>query len=234
MYYDERVRQWNLRYEPKRCAHECFAEDGYCPVLGRQLDRKRGNVYYDLKKSRIRRDGTLFDGEKTVYVEKGIRYFKKPVSMDICRAFIKMQGDEIRRDYEINHSWERMRDETIEVEIVNIRAESRPGRDLMQDLQDIKEGITVVHASDMERRQKEEKKQRRQQTQETKKKRLEKKILETGYYNLEECSLDRVHADRWLGEERIAELEEMRQQAGREKQNEPAQMSLFDMPGGLG
>jgi hypothetical protein len=55
--------------------------------------------------------------------------------------------------------------------------------------------------------------------------------LETGYYGLRECSLDRIYADKWLGEDRIAGLEEMRQQAARKKRGEPVQMSLFDLPG---
>ncbi len=228
MYYDERVREWSLRYEPKRCAGMCYSKDGYCPILGKQLSRKKGNVYYDMKKSYIRRDGTLFDGEKIVHVEKGIRYFRNPASMDICEAFIKVQSDEIIRDYEINHSRERFWNKTMEVEVLNIRAESRPSRDLMQDLQDIKAGITVTHASDLEKKQNEIKKQQRRERQEQRIKRLEKKILETGYYGLKESSADRIHADKWLGGGRIAELEEMRQQVAREKQNEPVQMSLFD------
>ena len=89
----------------------------------------------------------------------------------------------------------------------------------------------MVHASDMKKGHKEAKRQRRQQAQEARIKRLEKKLLEVGYSGLEEYSLDRVHADRWLGEERIEELEEMRLQRLREEQEKPVQISLFDLPG---
>lgn len=229
MYYNERTREWNLHYEPKDCAHLCCSQNGYCPILGRQLNKKRGNVYYDLKKSGIRHDGTLFDGEEWVHIEKGIRVFDKPCSMDICESFIKVQSDEILHNYMVNHSTEFMFNKDLKVEVINIRAESKPSRDLMQDLQDIKEGITIIHAYDAEKRNKEMKKEKRQQAQQKKIEKLEKKIIEVGYYNLEPYSLDKNHADKWLGMERIDELEKLRKQKLKEEQEKPVQLSLFDM-----
>lgn len=99
----------------------------------------------------------------------------------------------------------------------------------MQDLEDIKAGITISHASDNEKRRKEKKKERRVQAQEKRIAKLEKKILEVGYENLEEFSMDKVHADKWLSEERLAELEELRQATLREIK--PEQLSLFDLMG---
>lgn len=229
MHYNEHTREWNLRYEPKDCAHLCYSQNGYCPILGRQLNKKRGNVYYDLKKSGIRHDGTLFDGEEWIHIEKGIRVFDKPCSMDICESFIKVQSDEILHNYMVNHSTEFMFNKDLKVEVINIRAESKPSRDLMQDLQDIKEGITIIHASDAEKRNKEVKKEKRQQAQQKKIEKLEKKIIEVGYYNLEPYSLDKIHADKWLEMERIDELEELRKQKLKEEQEKPVQLSLFDM-----
>ena len=57
----------------------------------------------------------------------------------------------------------------------------------------------------------------------------EKKLIEHGYESLEEFSADRRHADKWLGRERIAELEEMRLKKEKEKKEQPVQLSLFDM-----
>ena len=59
--------------------------------------------------------------------------------------------------------------------------------------------------------------------------RLEKKLLESGYESLKEYSTDRRHADKWLGPERIAELEKLRQLKEKEKKEQPVQLSLFDM-----
>lgn len=229
MFYDERTREWSLRYEPHRCAKICFSQDGYCPILGRQLSKKRGNVYYDLKKSWIRQDGTLFDGERKVYIEKGIRYFEKPASMDICEAFVKVEKERISQYCKMNHHWEMFFDKTLEVEVLNVRAESKPSRDLMQDLEDIQAGISITHASDLEKREKARKKERRNEAQQKRIQRLEKKILEVGYWNMDPYSLDKVHAEKWLGIDRIDELEELRKQKMAEKEAEPEQLSLFDM-----
>lgn len=233
MYYNERTREWNMYYEPARCASMCFARNGYCHVLGRKLNKKRGNVYYDLKTSGIKKQTeaqrSLFDGERRTHIEKGMRVFKNPCSMDICEAFIKVQSDKILSDYKINHSLECLLDKSFRVEILNIRAESKPSRDLMQDLQDIRDGIEISHASDNEKQKKEAKKEKRKLAKQKNIERLEKKIIEVGYENLVDYSVDRVHADKWLTPERLEELEQIRQRKIKEEQEKPVQLSLFDM-----
>ena len=237
MFYNERTREWKLNYEPKRCAHMCFSKNGYCPVLGKELSKKRGNVYYDLKKSGIlqqrENQQSLFDGERWTHITKGIRFFDKPCSMDICEAFVKIQSNEICHDYDINHSWEKLLDNTVEWEILNIRAESKPSRDLMQDLQDLQEGIKITFDEDSRKQEAESKKEKRSAAQKKKIERLEKKILETGYWNMEPHSLDCIHADKWLGADRIDELEEMRQQRLKEEREKPVQLQLSDLFGGI-
>ena len=233
MYYNERTREWNMYYEPAICASMCFAQNGYCPVLGRKLNEKRGNVYYDLKTSGIKKQTeaqrSLFDGERWTHIEKGMRVFKNPCSMDICEAFIKVQSDKILSDYKVNHSTEYLFDKSFKAEILNIRAESKPSRDLLQDLQDIRDGIEISHASDNEKQKKEAKKEKRKLAKQKNIERLEKKIIEVGYENLVEYSADRVHADKWLTPERLDELEQLRKQKIKEEQEKPVQLSLFDM-----
>ena len=99
----------------------------------------------------------------------------------------------------------------------------------MQDLEDIRNGIQIVHDSDMEKRDSENKRERRRQSRESAVRRLEKKLLENGYESLEEYSTDRRHADKWLGPERIAELENLRRLKEKERKEQPVQLSLFDM-----
>ena len=233
MYYNERTREWNMYYEPAQCASMCFAQNGYCPVLGRKLNKKRGNVYYDLKTSGIKKQTeaqrSLFDGERWTHIEKGMRVFKNPCSMDICEAFIKVQSNKILSDYKVNHSTEYLFDKSFKAEILNIRAESKPSRDLMQDLQDIRDGIEISHASDNEKQKKEAKKEKRKLAKQKNIERLEKKIIEVGYENLVDYSVDRVHADKWLTPERLEELEQIRQRKIKEEQEKPVQLSLFDM-----
>jgi len=161
MYYDERTRKWQQRYDPGDCARlKC---SGMCPILGRELDRKKGNVYYDTKITyrRYDLDGTLFEGQKDTVVTRGIRKFKYPVSMDICRNYVKLCREKLIRDVQINdYHYELFMAEyhgrEFGLEIYNIRAEQRESRDLAQDLQDIRDGIKVCHASDDEKRRKAE------------------------------------------------------------------------------
>ncbi len=227
MKYDYRTGEWRQQFDPMVCAQFCQNVGGICSLTQQPVSGKRGNIFYDVKTSHIRQDGTLFDGEEIVSIEKGIRLFPTAKSMTICEQAEKLCQDWIRSRAEGKY-----RMETLlygwKVEALNIRAEQRESRDLMQDLQDIRNGIQITHASDLEKGRRKQKKQKRQQAQENRIKRLEKKLLDVGYENLEEYSLDRIHADRWLGEERIAELEEMRRQRIKEEQQKPVQMNIFD------
>ena len=233
MYYDERTREWILRYDPGDCARlKCI---GMCPILGKELDRKKGNVFYDIKVTarRYDLDGTLFEGQVDTTVTKGIRKFKQPVSMDICRNYVKLCQEELVRSVMLNdyHSelfFAKYYNRQFNVEVLNIRAEQRESRDLAQDMEDIRNGIKIQHASDREKRQKAEKSERHNKAKRDKIKRLERKLLTVGYYNLESHSLDRIHADKWLGEQRIEELETLRLQQKQEKQIAPQQLSITD------
>lgn len=230
MYYDERTREWHLRYHPAACAKLCCSQEGYCPILGKQLSHKRGNVYYDLKISVVpdMRDKqiSMFDKDKYVSIEKGRRFFDKPCSIDICEAFVKVQKDEIAYQYGVNHSWEKFINPTWEFEILNIRAESKVSRDLIQDLQDIKAGIEITHASDVEKRTKEFKNEKREAAKQKRIEKIEKRILEIGYCNMEPYEQDRCC--KYLDFDRIDELEAIREEKLAEQQNKPQQMSLED------
>ena len=147
--------------------------------------------------TRIRHDGTLFDGEKIVSVTRGIRYYEHPVSMDICEDFVKLQSDIIYEEYKWNH-----------------------------DLQDIKSGIEIRYDTDLRKADKEQKSRKRAKAMEKKIQALERKLLDVGYENLEPYSLEKVHADKWLTPDRIQELTEMREQRILEEKNRPVQLSL--------
>lgn len=230
MYYDERTREWHLRYEPKLCAKLCYSQNGYCPILGKHLSKKRGNVYYDIKTSVVpdMRDKqlSLFDQEKVVSITKGKRFFDKPCSIDICEAFVKVQKDEIAYQYWINHSWEKFINPTWEFEILNIRAESKVSRDLMQDLQDIKEGIAITHASDEEKKDKELKSKKREASKQKKIKALEQRILQIGYCNME--PYEQQKCCKYLDFDRIDELEALREENIKKEQEKPVQLSFID------
>ena len=79
------------------------------------------------------------------------------------------------------------------------------------------------------KRQQASKKEKRNLAKQKNIERLEKKIIEVGYENLMEYSVDRVHADKWLTPEQLDELEQIRKQKIKEEQEKPVQLSLFDM-----
>ncbi len=233
MFFNRDTQEWEMHYDPYRCGQmRC---GGMCPVLGHELDRKKGNVFYDIKTKYLRQDldGTLFEGQVDSSVIKGQKLFDHPVSMDISRMCVKLCQDRIREKVRFQYYRElffaEYHGKEFSVEVQNVRAERRETRDLMQDLEDIRSGIAVSHASDLEKRKAEYKRERRQKNRETAVERLEKKLLETGYGQLQEFSLDKRHADKWLGEERIAELERQRQKVEKEKRQQPVQISLADL-----
>lgn len=235
MFFDRDLQEWKMRFNLDQCVmSKCI---GYCPILGRPLDSKKGNVYYDIKRTyrRYDLDGTLFEGQVDTEIIKGNRVFDSPMSMDICRNYVKLCKDRLIWMVNMKHHAElyfaEYHGRVFKLEVLNIRAEQKESRDLMQDLQDIREGIRIVHESDLKNENKANKRERRKQAQEKKIQKLEKKLIEVGYENLEEYSLDRIHADKWLTEDRIAELEEMRKQKIREEQEKPVQLNLFDLEG---
>ena len=242
MHYNQEKGEWQMHYDPCACARlKCNGyfgqkyEEGrlICPILGRPLDRKKGNVFYDIKTTyrRYDLDGTLFEGQVDTQIEKGIRFLKYPVSMDICQNIVKLCKDEIewhaRMKYHQELFFAEYYGREFAVEILNIRAEQRESRDLIQDLQDIRAGIQIIHVSDSEKQSKEQKKESRQQAKEKRIKTIEKKILDIGYYNME--TIYQRRADKLLEPDRIDELEALREENLKKKQEEPVQLSLFDL-----
>ena len=232
MRYDQSEECWRMEYDPADCVR--FRCGGFCPIRGRQLDRKRGNVFYDLMITGrdYSKDGTLFEGERFTRITKGIRALDHPVSMDICKAYAKLCKDEIQRRVQSKYHRElffaKYHGRDFSAEVLNIRAEQRESRDLLRDLEDIRAGIRVYHASDQKKQEIQEKRERREQARQARIKRLEKKLLDEGYENLPLHSIDRAHADKWLSEERRKELSNLREQRIQEERNSPVQLSLFD------
>lgn len=232
-HYDERSREWSLVYEPKLCGSICYSQNGFCPMLNKQLDKKKGNVYYDLMTRGINHYAgsqiSLFENSEWKNIEKGLKVFNKPVSLDICKAFVKVQKDSILELWKLNHHEALFFDKSLRAEVLNVRAEAKESRDLMQDLQDIRDGYAISHASDTTKEKKEQKKEKKDMAKQKRIEKLEKKLIEVGYQNLPERSLDRVHADKWIDPERLEKLEQIRQQKIREEQEKPVQLSLFDI-----
>lgn len=98
----------------------------------------------------------------------------------------------------------------------------------MQDLQDIRDGIAIIHVSDQEKWDKEIKRKNRVERKEKREKKLEQKIILEGWDSLEPYSIDYCHAIKWFGQEKIEALEKRHQKYLEDEKNKPQQMSLFE------
>lgn len=241
MYYDRDAGEWKFYYNPGICARlKCngnqhnFGERDTCPVLGHELCKEKGNVFYDIKITyrRLDLDGTLFEGQMDTRIQKGVRVFDHPVNMDICQNYVNLCKDEI--EFKVQSKYhtelffaERYEGREFSVEVLNIRAEQRESRDLMQDLQDIRNGIYVSYESDDLKSKKVQQREKRQQAKERIIKKMEKKLIEIGYENMD--LFEQNKACKLIDMDRLDELEEIRQQKIKEEQEKPVQLSLFDM-----
>ena len=214
MKYDWKEEAWSLNYNPCICAKVCG--NSWCTLRDVPLSSKRGHVYYDLEISRIRQDETVFCGQHAVNVIKGIRFLKQPVSMSICKEIAKHCKKIIEREERLKYHAAIFADPTLNLHITKVYCASRPSRDLIKDLEDIKNGIHIVHASDEIKQSKEKKSEHRMQLQLQNERKLEKKILANGFDSFPEYSPEYKHAVKWFGWERIARLEEQRKAAKEE------------------
>lgn len=209
MYYKPKDKEWEFRYDPVKCAGNC--KGGFCPVRLRILEKEKENVFYDIRVSTVRKDGTLFDGQPITSIIKGKKFLERQASMDICRAIAASGKEEIfRREWWNGYSMCKMYDP--DLEIVNVRANRKAGRDLEQDLEDIQNGILVVHESDRIKKQKELKRVKKQKWLEC----LERKIAKNGYGSLNDA--ERRLADKKIGSDRIKNLERSRSGTRQEEQ----------------
>ena len=45
MTFDRDTQEWQMRYDPYQCGQRRCG--GMCPILGHELNKKKGNVFYD-------------------------------------------------------------------------------------------------------------------------------------------------------------------------------------------
>ncbi len=101
----------------------------------------------------------MFDGEEWATITKGLKVFDKPCQPRYLPGVHKVQRDEILEKWEMNNAFYRLIDKSLKAEVLNVRAARTEARDLMQDLQDIQNGITVYHESDLQKSEQTRKKE---------------------------------------------------------------------------
>ncbi|RHV70212.1 MULTISPECIES: hypothetical protein [Clostridia] len=228
MRFNEQMKSWKIQYDPMTCAMNCQNIGGVCSLTEKPVTSKRGNVFYDVYIEYERKDGTLFDGEIVRSAKKGVRLFDTNKSLSICESVAEHCKSEIKQKvYDRYHSeifilhWN--------VSVQNIRAEAREGRDLIKDLEDIKNGISISYDSDIRTAEKMMKKKRRSAADGKKKEKLMHILIDParGYESLKEFSVEYVHANKWFSKEELESFENQRQRMIREAKNQPIQLSLF-------
>lgn len=230
-----------------------------CPCLGwKERDVRPANIFYDLYIERKFTEGLVPYSEKSII--KGLKVFDKAVAMHDAELALKiwrrnpnarmLPSQMLRRlDVAVNlehnigsreayfvrtHGTLYGRACQVFSEIRNIRVARQEGRDLMQDLQDVRDGITVQHASDMQKAAKAQKNERYQagKIKRTAQK-LAREMMESGD-DLEDTHtgimLQRRNAEfsAAVEAEALRIIERAREKRRREN-NETGQLSIFDM-----
>ena len=127
--YGRTTKTWRSYYDPMECANfDCCS---YCDVLAKELDTRKGNVFYDLRRSwTVKGEGLFPDQQKTV-VEKGCKLLSQTVSLTICEAIIKYGRHEAERRIRSKYHRDLFFDKTLEIEIINLRAARVDARDII-------------------------------------------------------------------------------------------------------
>lgn len=198
-HFNRSEKKWYIHYNPIRCAELCCS---YCSILQKPVVPKKANVYYDLKRT-LTEPGEGFVPEETkVSVTKGIKLLR--ASETICEAVVQVCRAEIQRKAELNNHSFCFFGGTVEV--LNLRVDRRPTKDLLQDLQDVTNGISVVHQSDVDKAKKADKHERRIASQKRRVERFQKMIRTSGVDAL--SAADQRRAEKHLSKEQILQAEQ--------------------------
>lgn len=220
-HYGRTSKTWRAFYDPLSCVSMGCT---YCDILEKELDVRRGNVFYDLRKSWIEKGVGLFPDQRKTVVEKGCKLLHKTASLTICEAIVKYGRRRIEERIRSKYHSELFFNKTLEIEVINLRAARIDTRDILQDLQDVANGIQVFHAADNLKAAKAQKRARREAAKAQRIRKAEAMILTHGWDALED--LWKRRAQKLLDAERIDELVKQ-WQAPRDAPPKNTQMCLF-------
>lgn len=182
-----------IEYDVQKCINY-GCQNEYCVIRKQPRDLTKVNIFYDVRRTKITRKGFLESTEVTV--TKGEKVFEKPVARTDAEIWLKVkqaeytplnnrqviQGKTNRDDHrmqffsDLHRTWPGYDYFEFHYEVENIRIEKKESRDLLQDLRDVEQGLTVVHASDLKKAAAKAKKDRRQAYREAKEDKRQKRI----------------------------------------------------------
>ena len=178
------------------------------------------SLYADIP---IRKDGTLFDGEKQVLIIRGRKLLKKQISMDICKAIVSLGAEHIyQKEWQNTYSVRALADPNLMIEILNVRALKRNKRDDNHELLDRIEGTRIVYETDQEK----EIKRQKQERKKIKLVNLQRKLVTHGFEGLQDS--EKRLLQKKLNAEQLEELNlQHREYVQRKHENQYQQMTLF-------
>ncbi|MEH2939416.1 hypothetical protein [Lawsonibacter sp. JLR.KK007] len=222
-HYGRTAKTWRAYYDPMDCAN--FGCCSYCDVLAKELDLRKGNVFYDLRRSWTVKGEGLFPDQRKTIVEKGRKLLSSTVSLTICEAIVKYGRHRVEERIRSEFHRDLFFDKSLEIEVINLRAARVDKRDILQDLQDVANGIEVIHAADSLKAAKAQKRARREAAKAQRIRKVEKMILTYGWDHLEDIWKRR--AEKLLDDDQIYALVQQRETSRAKGPPEEAQISLF-------
>ena len=200
-HYGRTTKTWRAYYDPMDCAN--FGCCSYCDVLAKELDTRKGNVFYDLRKSWTVKGEGLFPDQRKTMVEKGHKLLDRTASLTLCEAIVKYGRHRVEERVRSEFHHDLFFNKSLEIEVINLRAARVDKRDILQDLQDVTNGIEVIHAADSLKAAKAQKQARREAAKARRIRKAEAMILAHGWDALEDTWKRR--AEKLLDEDRIEE-----------------------------
>lgn len=199
--YDAVTDTWQQDYNPMRCIRNNCS---HCTIKNAEIDCfQKGNIYYELERTYTCRDGSLFDGEQTISVTKGIPFFERSYPLSILEDIVRLKSEDIVSKVMLEKHYE-MYMLPVTYRVLNISAKKKVTRDLLADLEDVAAGKHIVHDSDLKRSQKEWKKKNKELREQKAKQRLINMLMD-GLIPTELFSADYKHMISWFSKEQIEE-----------------------------
>lgn len=220
--YGRTTKTWRSFYDPMDCVN--FGCCSYCDVLAKELDTHKGNVFYDLRRSWTVKGEGLFPDQRKTVVEKGRKLLGHTASLTLCEAIVKYGRHRVEEHVRSEFHRDLFFDKSLEIEVINLRAARVDKRDILQDLQDVANGIEVIHAADSLKAAKAQKRARREAAKARRIRKVEAMVLAHGWDALEDTWKRR--AKKLLDGDQINELLQQRQ-APKAVPPKEAQLSLF-------
>lgn len=182
-----------VEYDVQKCINY-GCQNKTCVIRKQPRDLTKVNIFYDVRRTKITRKGFLEHTD--VSVTKGEKVFEKPVARTDAEIWLKVKQanytplnnrtviegrktpDDRRMEFFSDHhrKWPGYDYFEFRYEVENIRIEKKESRDLLQDLRDVEEGLTVVHASDLKKAAETAKKDSRAKRREEKEAKLKRML----------------------------------------------------------